>query len=180
MRAWPPSRRTFRSGDDFCDQFSSTGKRFSWRSSRSFGCLGIIRSSEGTHGHGEAPGEAPARENAKTGRSPDVGLLDSRKWTPSWIGFCSWGGLKQGLEASWGLLVAIFRCAYKNRGVQTKPQGRRPLFSLPRSKHRSKMEAIFLSQEDLNSENVPISRFPWLAPLLGPSRGHECLQRLGR
>ena len=85
---------TFRSGDDFGDLFSSTGRSFSWRSLRSSGWLGTVRSSEGTHGHGEAPGEAPARENAKTGHSPDVGLLDSGKRTLSWIGFCSWEGLR--------------------------------------------------------------------------------------
>ena len=33
-------------------------------------------------------------------------------------------------------------------------------------------------QGDLHSENVPFSRFPWLVPLLGPSRGHEYLQRI--
>ena len=56
------------------------------------------RSSEGTHGHGEAPGEAPTRENGKTGRSPNLGILDSEKWTLSWIGFCSWEGLKRRLQ----------------------------------------------------------------------------------
>ena len=88
----------FRSGDDFGDRFSSMGRIFSWRSLPTFGWLYIIRCSEGTHGHGKAPGEAPTRENAKTGRSPDVGLLDSGKWILSWIGFCSWEGLKRGLQ----------------------------------------------------------------------------------
>ena len=38
---------------------------------------------------------APIRENDQTGRSLDVGLLDSDKWTLSWIGFCSWEALKR-------------------------------------------------------------------------------------
>ena len=38
------------------------------------------------------------------------------------------GVRKGGLEVSGGFLVAIFRCAYKNRGVQLKPQGCRPRF----------------------------------------------------
>ena len=67
------------------------------RSLASFGWLHTIRSSQGTHGHGKAPGEAPARENAKTGCSRNLGLLDSRKWILSWIGFCSWDALKRGL-----------------------------------------------------------------------------------
>ena len=33
------------------------------------------------------------------------------------------GVINKGLEASGGLLVAISRCAYENRGVQPKPQG---------------------------------------------------------
>ena len=44
---------------------------------------------------GEAPGMAPVRENDQRGRSLDVGLLDSDKWTLSWIGFCSWEALKR-------------------------------------------------------------------------------------
>ena len=70
---------TFRSGDDFGDRFSSTGRRFSWRSLRSFGWLGTIRSSEGTHGWGKAPRDEPTMENAKTGRSPNLGPLESRR-----------------------------------------------------------------------------------------------------
>ena len=57
-------------------------------------------------------------------------------------------------------------------------KGRDPFFRPPKSKNRSKIESIFLSQEDLNSENIPFSRFPWPAPLLGPSRGHEYLERI--
>ena len=53
-----------------------------------------------------------------------------------------------------------------------------PVLGPPRGKNRSKIESIFLCQEDLNSENVPFSCFPWLAPLLGSSRGHEYLQRI--
>ena len=53
-----------------------------------------------------------------------------------------------------------------------------PVLGPPSSKNRSKIESIFLSQEDLHPENVPFSRFPWLAPLLAPSRGHEDLQRI--
>ena len=41
------------------------------------GCLDIIGSSAGTHGHGEARGDAPTSENAKTGRSLNLTLLES-------------------------------------------------------------------------------------------------------
>ena len=54
---------TFRSGDDFRDQFLSIiGINLQQPSLRP-GCLDIIGSSAGTHGHGEARGDAPAREN---------------------------------------------------------------------------------------------------------------------
>ena len=39
--------------------------------------MDIIGSSAGTHGHGEARGDAPARENDKTGRSSNLTLLES-------------------------------------------------------------------------------------------------------
>ena len=45
--------------------------------SLSLGCLDIIGSSAGTHGHGEAPGDAPTRENDKNGRSSNLTLLES-------------------------------------------------------------------------------------------------------
>ena len=45
--------------------------------SHRLGCLDIIGSSAGTHGHGEAWGDAPARENDKTGRSLNLTLLES-------------------------------------------------------------------------------------------------------
>ena len=67
----------FRTWGYFRDQFLSTGERYMLQTSPSLGCLDIIRSSAGTHGHGEARGHAPARENAKTGRSSNVALLES-------------------------------------------------------------------------------------------------------
>ena len=39
--------------------------------------MDIIGSSAGTHGHGEAGGDAAARENDKTGRSSNLTLLES-------------------------------------------------------------------------------------------------------
>ena len=60
----------------FQDQFLSTGERYSSRTFIRLGWLGIIRSSASTHGHGKARRDAPTRENAKTGRSLNLGPLD--------------------------------------------------------------------------------------------------------
>ena len=60
----------------FRDQFLSTGGINLQQPSLSLGCLDIIGSSAGTHGHGEAQGDAPTRENAKTGRSLNLSLVE--------------------------------------------------------------------------------------------------------
>ena len=60
----------------FRDQFSSTIGTNLQQPSLSLGGLDIIGSSAGTHGHGEAPGDARTRENDKNGRSSNLTLLE--------------------------------------------------------------------------------------------------------
>ena len=62
----------------FWDHFLSTGEIYILQPSLGLGCLDIIGSSAGTHGHGKARGDAPTRINSKTGRSLNLGPLDPR------------------------------------------------------------------------------------------------------